>query len=239
MPAIHNITGPTIALYGVITVAFAAFARLLRAVSTSGSVVGGLVCFCLMLAAGWGGFAGLGSVFLLTWTATRVGYGKKQNLGIAEPRSGRNASQVLANLGVAAGVALLFAVWPGQRMILAMAASLAEVASDTLSSEIGLVLGGTPRLITTWQSVPAGTDGAITWSGTLAGVFAALVVGLVCVFSGVFPVRELTVCAAAAVAGTIADSVLGATLERKGILGNNAVNFLATAIAAAIAWILA
>ena len=55
-----------IALFGATTVAFAASARVLRGVTTSGSVAGGAVCVLLMLAAGWGGFAALGAVFLLT-----------------------------------------------------------------------------------------------------------------------------------------------------------------------------
>jgi uncharacterized membrane protein len=41
--------------------------------------------------------------------------------------------------------------------------------------------------------------------------------------------------AAAAFFGTIVDSLLGATLERPGQLGNNSVNFSSTAFAAALA----
>jgi uncharacterized membrane protein len=39
----------------------------------------------------------------------------------------------------------------------------------------------------------------------------------------------------AAFFGTIVDSLLGATLERPGRLGNNAVNFTSTAFSAALA----
>ena len=34
-----------------------------------------------------------------------------------------------------------------------MAAALAEAAADTVSSEMGQALGGTPRLITSWRKV--------------------------------------------------------------------------------------
>ena len=40
----------------------------------------------------------------------------------------------------------------------------------------------------------------------------------------------------AACAGLVFDSVLGATVERKGWLGNDLVNFASTVFAAAVAW---
>jgi uncharacterized protein (TIGR00297 family) len=228
-----------IAVFGLTTVGFAAAARFLRGVTTAGAAVGGVVCFLLMLAASWGGFAVLCTVFMMTWVATRVGYRRKQQLGSAERRGGRNAGQVLANLGISA-VAALFYIWlHDPRLLLALSAALSEVAADTLSSEIGTVLGGTPRLLTTWGAVPAGTDGAITWLGTLVALFAALLVSLVGAITHVFPIRELLTCMAAAIFGALFDSLLGATLERKGVLGNNGVNFLSTASAATLAWLIA
>jgi uncharacterized protein (TIGR00297 family) len=236
MAALPPARATQIAVFGLTTVGFAAAACLLRGVTTAGAVVGGVVCFLLMLAAGWGGFAALCTVFMMTWVATRVGYRRKQQLGSAEPRSGRNAGQVLANLGVSAVAALLYIWLHDPRLHLALAAALSEVAADTLSSEIGTVLGGTPRLLTTWEAVPAGTDGAITWLATLVALFAALVVALVCAASRVFVFRLLPLCSAAAIFGTLFDSLLGATLERKGVLENNGVNFLSTASAAIVAF---
>lgn len=229
-------TGAQIAVFGLTTVGFAVAARLLRGVTTAGAIVGGAVCFLLMFAAGWGGFAALCTVFVMTWAATRVGYRRKQQIGSAERRSGRNAGQVLANLGAPALAALLFVWWHDPRLLLAIAAALSEAAADTLSSEIGTFLGGTPRLVTTWKAVAPGTDGAITWLGTLVAIFAASVVGLVCAATRVFAFHALVLCVAAALLGTLVDSLLGATLERKGVLRNNGVNFLSTACAAVLAF---
>ncbi len=224
-----------IALFAATTVAFAACARFLRGVTTSGSLAGGAVCFALLLAAGWGGFAALGAVFLLTWAATRLGYRSKQRLGVAEGRSGRSAGQVLANLGVACAAALAYLVLRDARLLAAVAAALAEVAADTLASEVGQVLGGAPRLVTNWKPVPPGTNGAVTLGGTVAGVGGAAVVVLVCVLTGVVPRRAFWVCAGAGLIGMLADSLLGATIERRGYLGNNGVNFVSTVIAAMLA----
>ncbi|HTM35949.1 MAG TPA: DUF92 domain-containing protein [Terriglobales bacterium] len=228
---------PKIAVFGLTTLGFATAARLLKGVTASGAVAGGAVCFLLMLGAGWGGFAALGVVFVMTWVATRVGYHRKLQLGSAEGRSGRNVGQVLANLGPSTLAAVLYLWLQDPPLLVAMSAALSEVAADTLSSEIGTVLGGTPRLLTDWEPVPAGTDGAITWLGTLAGLVSALLVSLVCALAQVISFHDLPLCAAAAMAGTLVDSLLGATWERKGLLSNNGVNFLASASAAMLGWI--
>ena len=216
----------------LISLVFAGFGRAVRGVTASGALAGALVCFVLLVGAGRGGFAALLVVFLLTWASTRIGYARKQSLGTAERRAGRTASQVFANLGVASFCAMLFAtVWRDPRILMALSAALAEAAADTVSSEIGQAVGRSPRLVTNWKPSPAGTDGAITFAGTAAGVGAAIAVSL----TGIVEWRSALICAAAGVIGMIADSFFGATLERRGILGNNAVNFSSTAIAALIA----
>jgi uncharacterized protein (TIGR00297 family) len=221
-------------LSAAITVIFAAFARAVRAVSVSGAIAGAVVSFALIFGAGWGGFWALCAVFLLTWIATRIGYVRKQSLGTAEPRRGRNACQVFANIGVASVCAVLYAFLLDLRFAIAVGAALSEAAADTVSSEIGQAIGGTPHLVTDWNKVPVGTDGAITLLGTMAGIAAAVLVSLTCVATHVFPRHSLWACAGAGLIGTVADSLLGATLERQGVLGNNAVNFFSTAIVALI-----
>jgi uncharacterized protein (TIGR00297 family) len=57
---------------------------------------------------------------------------------------------------------------------LGFVASFCSKLSDTVSSEIGKAYGRTTYLITTMSRVPAGTEGAVSLEGTLAGVGAAL-----------------------------------------------------------------
>lgn len=220
-------------IFGATSVVFAVFGRLIRGVTTGGAAAGAVVCFALLCGAGVGAFAGLLTVFLLTWISTRIGYASKQRLGTAEARAGRNALQVLANLGTAAGCALAFVtIWPDRRLLIAMAAALAEAAADTVSSELGQAIGGTPRLITTWQPVAAGTDGGLTIAGSIAGAVAACAVASVFGTTKILGWAVVPVCAVAGFAGMIFDSLLGATLERRRVLGNNAVNFFSTMVAA-------
>jgi uncharacterized protein (TIGR00297 family) len=227
------------AVFAVLTLLFAALGKAVRGVNASGAVAGGLVCFALLWVVGFGGFAALLMVFVLTWIATRFRYKHKQRLGTAEARIGRNGLQVLANLGTSAGCAVFYAtVWPDRRLLVAMAAALAEAAADTVSSEMGQAIGGAARLITTWQKVNPGTNGAVTLAGTLDGATAAVAVALVFALTRILSWRLFAVCAGAGVAGMIFDSFLGATLERRHWLGNDAVNFASTIIAAASAFLL-
>jgi uncharacterized protein (TIGR00297 family) len=224
----------------IVTLVFAALARWVRGVSSSGAIAGAAVCFVLYVGAGLGAFAALVSVFALTWVSTRLGYQRKRKLGTAEKLNGRTALQVLANLAVAAICSGLFAVISRNPVFLvAASAALSEAAADTVSSEVGQARSEKARLITTWEEVTAGTDGAVTWGGTLAGVAAATIVSLVSVLANLIPLRWLGVSITAAVAGMIADSFLGALLERRNLLNNDAVNFVGTLIAASAAFLLA
>lgn len=222
----------------LVTLAFAFIARVIRGVTTSGAIAGAVVCFLLYANAGPGAFVALVSVFLLAWITTRLGYRQKQELGTAEKHEGRTASQVLANLGAAALCAVLSSVLHQPAFLLAAVAALSEAAADTVSSEFGQAHSRQARLITTWELVPAGTDGGITFPGTLAGATAAALISAIAVFTQLIPGRWFLLSLIAAVAGTIIDSVLGALLERKHLLNNDAVNFLSTVSAALLAYLL-
>lgn len=222
----------------IVTVAFAVLARLLRGVTTSGAVAGAAVCFALYASAGPPAFEVLVLVFILTWLATHFGYQRKLALGTAEKRDGRNAFQVLANLGVAAICILLYARSANAAFLLASCAALSEAAADTISSELGKASGKTPRLITNWKEVPIGTNGGITLIGTLAGIAGAAIVSWGCIVTGLLPWKWLAISLGTATLGMMVDSFLGAELEERGLLNNDAVNLLSTLFSAAFAFLL-
>jgi uncharacterized protein (TIGR00297 family) len=177
------------------------------------------------------------ALFLLTFSATKFGRRKKEQLGVAEDKRGRKAAQVAANLGVAglgAAAALSLAL-RGPLCAVVVTAALAEATADTLASELGEVLGGAPRLLTSFGRVAPGTDGAVSVAGTLAGAGGAVVVVLTAVFTLRLSPGSALCAGLAAIAGLFVDSLLGATAERRGWLNNDGVNFLSTLSAAAIA----
>lgn len=188
------------------------------------------------------------ALLLLTSFATRVGRARKEQLGTAEKRRGRVAAQVSANVGVAAlACDPTIQTWmldnfnfhsapSGTLPLFVVAlAAMAEASADTVSSEIGQVLGGEPRLITTLRRVAPGTDGGITLAGTSAGVLAAGIVAAVGTLALHGGMTMFTLAWIGGVFGLFFDSLLGATLERHGALNNDAVNFLSTVSAAAFA----
>ena len=136
----------------------------------------------------------------MTSLSTRLGRRRKESLGTAESKRGRAASQVAANLGVAAMVSnslvqswLIEHGWIHGRLAPVLVfslglAALAEAAADTVSSELGQLVSGHPRMITTFRKAEPGTDGAISLGGTLLGMMAA---GLVAAFRCVGAERRL------------------------------------------------
>ncbi len=222
-----------------VSTAFAGGAWLLRGVTASGATTGFIIALAIFLALGPGGFAALVAVFLIAWLTTHLGQQRKRQLGLARDAAGRSAAQVLANLGAASVLAVAWGVLRYEFLVSAAIAALAEAAADTAASECGEALSRRAYLITSLQLVAAGTDGGISAAGTMAGVAAAAIVAATAAGTGVMTWAMLPVVMISATAATFIDSLLGATLERRGVLGNNSVNFASTLAAAVIALLIA
>lgn len=207
-------------------------------VSASGAA-GGMVVGTLVYAGlGAPGFAVLALFVVGGSLLTRLGYGRKRRTGTAEARGGRRgASNALANGGVAVGCALLSAFTPYQEAFAAaFVAAVGAAFADTAESEVGQLYGGRPRLITTFERVRPGTDGAVSPAGTLAGLAAAGVTSAAGWALGLVEGPGFAVqIAAAAFLGTVADSLIGALAPR---IGNGLTNVLCTLLAAALAFFL-
>jgi len=206
--------------------------------TAAGASAGALVALAMFLGAGIPGIVLLGSFFLLGVAATSAGTHKKEKLGATETGGGRrNAGQVFANGGAAAlsaGVAVFFPELRAEALLVA-AASLAAATSDTLSSELGMLWGTRCYNILSLKKDRCGENGVVSAEGTAIGLAGSLLIASIyALCTGWLPDSFFTI-ALAGFAGNIADSVLGAALERKGRIGNNAVNFLQTLVAAAIA----
>lgn len=232
-----------------VSAAFALVAWLSSAATAGGAGCGAAICLLLTSCALrradsllHSGLAPLALLFAMTFAATRLGRRRKEARGLAEPRSGRRASQVIANLGVAGLCAAWMAVHPGVQggwMYVAAVAALAEATADTVSSEIGQAFGGRPILLTTLRRVAVGTDGAVSVVGTAAGVAGAAAIAAVAIPAGSMRWVLFAVIVASAIAGLFFDTLLGATVERRGWLGNDLVNCASTAFAAGVSCALA
>lgn len=206
-------------------------------VSISGAIAGALVGVLILACAGWPAWWLLGSTFLVTTIATKLGASRKSAMGIAEPKRGRRgAGGIVANTAVAAIAALLIAADPAAptpRMMLA--AALITAGSDSVASEIGKAWGRTTRVIWTGRRVPPGTDGAVSMTGTMAGMLSSFALSGAAAALALLNARAVASVALASVVASLLEGILAVTLERRGWLDNDGVNFVATGLGAALA----
>ncbi len=168
------------------------------------------------------------SFFILGSVATRYKYEYKKRIGVEQGRGGaRGYKNVFANGIVAAAAAVLFGVFQQPVFIVMYVGCVATAAADTLASEIG-VTGGVPYMITTLKKVPIGTNGGVTVRGQAVALLGGLTVSLVALLLQVISPWMMVICTIAGFIGTNIDSLVGATLENRGFLGNAGTNMLAT-----------
>jgi uncharacterized protein (TIGR00297 family) len=132
----------------------------------------------------------------------------------------RDAGQVLANGGLGALLALLNTIVPATAVpreiwFYLFVGVMATVTADTWATELGTLSPRPPRLITNGRVVEAGTSGGVSPLGTGISLLGGLIIGLVAgLFSGgsiwVFTLAG----ALAGLAGSLFDSLLGATVQQ-------------------------
>lgn len=209
----------------------------LGVISARGAAGGLFVGIPIYLCLGPQGFAVL--VFFVAGgsSLTRIGYGRKSRTARAEQHGGRRgARNALANAGVAVACALLYALDASAAFSAAYVAAVGAAFADTAESEVGQLSRYPPRLVTNLRKVPPGTDGAVSLTGTLAGIAAAgLTAALGWTLGLVASPAATLLVALAAFLGTVADSVVGARLPR---IGNEATNVVCTLVAATLVLVL-
>jgi uncharacterized protein (TIGR00297 family) len=208
-----------------------------KTVSLSGMIAGASVGIVIYAAGGAGAWGLLFVTFLTAAIASRLGLQRKVLLGIAEERGGRRgAGNALANCGVATLAAVAAVTTPhAAGALLALVAALVAGGSDTVASEIGKAWGRSTFLVTTFGRVKPGTPGAMSLEGTFAGIAAAFILAEIGVAFGLIGYEATLAVVAGATLGALAESALAATLEGPGILNNDMLNFINTAVAAATA----
>ncbi len=168
---------------------------------------------------------------VMSLLATKFSKKYKQSLGEFEGR--RTSKNVISN-GV---VACFMAAFGGYYLpfVGGFIGAIATATSDTLASEIG-VLDQHPRLITTFQKVDPGTNGAVSVLGTAVGIVGAAIIGIASYLLGIMPNPLLAICVAI-ISGTVGcfmDSVLGAVFENRHLITNEHVNLIATIVGALV-----
>jgi uncharacterized protein (TIGR00297 family) len=204
---------------------------------TAGAAVTGVVFAGAIYAGAYlAGLVVLAAALGLTLVSSRAA--RWSTTGVLAPGEVRAMGNIVANclVGTLAAVAeRLSGDWSATLTAIWLVAGIAAGASDTVASEIGRALGGTPRQFPTFRRSAPGTPGAVSVLGTLAGAIAAALIASPAAFLWLVPWEAVPVIVLACTIGAGAESALSTAFESSGMLDNNALNFLNTAIAAIVA----
>jgi len=248
----------------VVAAAVALIAYLARTLTLTGALAATIV----------GGAAMIGGVrwvvmllfFFVTSSALSLWRARERNRlvgSLLEKGGRRDAWQVLANGGVFAVAALASTSADTLTWHAVGIGAIATSTTDTWSTEVGTVLGGTPIDILSGRQVPPGTSGGITIAGTATAVAAAILAAMVA--SMVVWNTPAFAIVIGGLVGSLTDSLLGSTVQerrwcpscdvaterrthscgtttvhRGGIRGcdNDIVNLLSTIAGAVVTWTL-
>jgi uncharacterized protein (TIGR00297 family) len=262
-------------MYFFLVIAFALAAIILRTIDARGFLASVAVGVAIIYGGGVQWFIIVAVFFGLGVAFTLYKYGYKKRLGGAQEKGGaRNWPNILANGGMASVFAICEFFHPGTAFAALFLGSIGTAAADTAATELGLLSKGQPRLIVhPKHEVPPGTSGGVSALGFAGAALASIVIGGMAWALGVLGgtaglILVLALCFVGGMSGAVVDSVIGATIQRRGyckvcmrqtestvhcgeetvvtggvpFVENNVVNLLATLAGAAAAlafWVLA
>lgn len=126
----------------------------------------------------------------------------------------RDIVQVFANGGIAAFAGLMFAWSDFLVWLVLFVGSIAAANADTWASEIGTLSKKRPILLTKMKRVDAGTSGAVSVLGTIAGFSGSLLISFISFL--VWPELSLILFLGLTLVGfcgNLIDTIMGATIQ--------------------------
>lgn len=212
-----------------------------RKLTNWAALVAGIIGLLVFKGGGYTGIIMLVLFFVSGTVSTNVGLKRKREIDATEENKGqRTTGQVLANGGMAGALGAFAWFLPAHAAVfqLMMAGSIAAATADTLSSELGTLLGRRFYNVITLKRDLPGLDGVVSIEGTLIGIAGAAGIAMVYAIGHHWNIGFLWIILAGMI-GNLVDSLLGATLERRQLTGNNSVNFLNTLAGALVCLLLA
>jgi uncharacterized protein (TIGR00297 family) len=199
-------------------VAFVAYRS--RALTFGGAVAAVVVGSATVGGSGWWSGAALVVFFVTSTILSKVRSARSTE--IRQQRGHRrDAIQVFANGGIAALMSLIGWILDTDHATAGALCAISAATADTWATEIGRLTQWPPRSIVNGTRVPVGTSGAVSVPGTAASLvgslaiagFAAAGVTNDWVRVGASAPATLVLIAVAGFAGSLLDSLLGATLQ--------------------------
>ena len=200
-----------------------------RALDRKGSIVAIILGILTLQFGGVYPFLALLTFVVMGVLSTKYKYHEKLKTGIAQEQKGvRGWKNVIGN-GLATSIFVILEYLIKQDFLwTATFASIATANADTLASELGKVFGKNPKMITNLKPVKPGSNGAISLQGEIFALVGAIIIGIIATAVTSFKWQMFLATTMGGFIGCNIDSVVGATLEDRGIVDNNGTNFIAT-----------
>ncbi|WP_455391785.1 DUF92 domain-containing protein [[Eubacterium] cellulosolvens] len=188
---------------------------------------------------------------IVTFMVTKFNFNYKRSQGVAQGKHGeRNAKNVFAN-GLIPAIIPVFRYWLGDPLAgFLFIVAISEAASDSFANEIGVLSNRTYLITNLKKRVRPGIDGGVSVLGECAGLVGAFIPALLgwilmsefnhnlisVTNSPQMPMTTVTLLIPLLIGflGCHIDSILGATLQRRKLISNDAVNFLSVSISVII-----
>ena len=184
-------------------------------------------------------------IFAVTsFIATKAFFKQKEASRLQEGKHGERSSSNIIYAGII-GVVLallnffkIYWIYDYGDFFLLFAVSFSVINSDTFASEIG-VIDKNVIMITNFRKTEPGVNGGISLLGSLASLVGGLIIGITFTlfYFSYFDVAVVVFITIMGFVGSNVDSVLGATLENRGLISKGQVNLFSSIITVAISGI--
>jgi uncharacterized protein (TIGR00297 family) len=249
----HNNSELIISLILCLGLAFAAY--WLRILDAYGSIASFIIGLIIAVFANIYWLITLICFLIVTYIVTIIDFKYKQNQGVAQGRHGeRGLRSVLANGSLLAIIAVFRFQLGFPVAGLLFITSICVAASDSFANEIGVLSNRTYLITHLHKRVRPGTNGGVSILGEGAAVLGALIPALIgwliisefnndilqITTQAQMPMTYYTLIFPISIGflGCQIDSILGATLQRQGIITNDDVNFLSILLCILIALVI-
>ena len=149
------------------------------------------------------------------------------------------SSYKISNFLYSAGIPIVLCLWESvnyyfindieyyqHKIDLLIVCSIAAIISDTAASEIGQLFKVKTYSIIKFCPVEPGEDGGVSFVGTMSSMMLTLIFMIFTQSYINYHVKEFVIVYLFSIVSCFVDSILGATIQKRGIISNEQTNFL-------------
>lgn len=211
----YYFNSPGLYMYLLISLGILVLAHRKKSITHDGIVAALLTAICLYSLGGPYLGASLLVFFILGSIISKISNpSKSKAVESQEGEEARNWVQVVCNSLPATVLVFLYYIYPEKRIYLLLAFGVfSSAAADTFASELGMLNRGRVYNILTFKEVPNGLSGGVSFLGFASGALGSFILSLLSYPQ--FGLRGMVYITFIGFIGSIIDSIIGASLQRK------------------------